>query len=252
MLKDGGALVLVARTCPKQQLRWQLCRRCGGKSGRGAVNCAHVKFCTPEAVREPRDLLCVLCTHPRTYSKAGRQVPEQLRLGLMQQLAAAPQQGGCWLPPCDWAWEVRLFSSRWEGRIDVMLLAAGVSVQVDGSGHTRGFLGWNGGTLQQSLDAACAAEHWRLCRPLVRLTEPDLGAAGCELLRAVLSYIKTHKHTGPLIVMGWGYTRLPVLCGEREVPYPTALARALGDKVVVCKTSGHPSGLPDGVGLLTL
>lgn len=251
-LQEGGAWVLVARTCPTLQLRWQQFKKCGGETGRGAVHCVHFKFCTPGAVKKPRDLLCPLCAHPRTFSKAGRQMPQQLHLEFMRDLDAPQQQE--WLPLCSWASEVRLLPGRstWPGRIDIMLLAAGVSVQVDGSGHTRGHLGWDGGTPQQQLDAECAAEHWRLVRPLVRLTEPDLGAKGCDLLRSVLAYVQSGKHTGPLIVMGWGYTSLPVLCGGREVPYPMALAAALGEGVATCCTEGHPSGLPDGVGLLTM
>lgn len=243
---EEGPRVL-AYTAQQLQLRWQQCSCTGGGRASRVVWCEHVKYCTPEAVRKPRDLLCVLCAALGTYNNTRRQWPQALHLGFMGVLDAREHRS--WLSPADWAWEVRLLPSEWAGRIDIMLLAAGVSVQVDGSGHTRGLLGWDGGTDQEGLDAECAAKHWESGRPLVRLTEIDLGAAGCRLLQWVLQLMQSAHPPSPLIVMGWGYTELGVgEGGGKEMPYPAALAKKLNAR---CHMHEEP-GPAKGVALLTM
>lgn len=202
--------VILATTNKLTQLNWRLCITCGGESGKNIDFCHHIKRCTPEAIDEPKMLLCCLCADRGYYKSWGRAFPsEEVQHPFMVE---ADHE----LYHTEWVWECKCLST-WNGCIDLFLLDCELMVQVDGSQHFDGVM-FDEAKVQdikdkhvrQGRDWECNELAWKEGGAMLRLHYKDLGASGIALMLWVREQLDNNVLARPVLVLSEHFNELQV------------------------------------------
>jgi hypothetical protein len=198
--RGGGdcAAVEVGRTTEGLKLDFEL--DCG----------LHCRRCTPNAVREPRQLMCRFCCTDQELKRAKRDRPSAFERTAFRLFAALH-------PAREWRWQVcPPFASGRPKPFDFLHAPTATYIEVDGRHHFYGGIHNVPTAEQQRVDVEMMAAVWRLGAALVRLHYHDLaGAAGAAdaTVRAALD--RRGRRGGPLLVLSPCYNPGPAVARGR-------------------------------------
>jgi hypothetical protein len=220
-VRDGWPLLLASAESSKyvpladsnktEQFNWRLCITCGGDSGRPMHFCCHIKRCTPNALDQPKLLLCALCAERGYYLSFNRLFPsEDVQYPFMVDANGV-------LHKTEFVWECKCLST-WNGCIDMLLLDCQLMVQIDGSQHFSGVMVDSKKiddirTIhdQQGKDWDCNVRAWEAGHAMLRLHYKDLGASGIALMLWVRDKLRSNELPRPLLVLSKSFKELHVV-----------------------------------------
>lgn len=167
----------------------QICSSLEGHKVAVGCRCSegHVRYCTPNSIRTPRDWLCQFCHHAQQAWKAAR------KRAVVESEKAAMQAFRDADIDRQVAWEVSL--PFWRGRVDFYDIPSKTVVQADGRSHRVVTHKLQPGR-QLKLDLRCCIKAWQGGVRLLRLyhnpgggpQQLEQGHSGCH--PAVLHQIR--------------------------------------------------------------
>lgn len=173
----------------------------------------HVRRCTPNAVRDKKQLLCPLCSSAAVLKRAkkrGLSQPERNACALLFDLRQARE----------WRWQVcPPLKSGKQWVFDFMHAGTGILYEVDGKQHCVGGMHGVPAAEQQRRDIEKMRDVWVSGGLFVRMHHADLGAGGA---RTAILHAFAHKEagsTGPLVVFSPSYNPT-VAVTKDEVLHP--------------------------------
>ena len=224
------------RSNDSDKIYWRLCSNVGsrikGHVGEGAVFCPHRKLCTPDAVRSPAVLACLLCAPTQHLDRLRRAMGSlYTQLPFMQRVNDV-------LAPSVWVWECKCVPG-WHGCLDLALPGLRLVVQVDGRQHFAGEMFGKAACEQVERDVRCmqaaASSRWTL----LRLHHRDLGDRGMDLFLFTIQHI-TRNPSACVLLLSRSYGSLLLPTGGSSEPYTARARRAVGGNPTVVQ--GQPAG----------
>lgn len=212
-----------------------------------ALSCGtHKRRCTPNALREPRRLLCRFCTPANELKKNKCERPSSIERAAFDVILGLANGG-------EWRWQVcppagPHFPTR-PKPLDFLHAPTGVYFKVDGQQHFKGGMHGVPSTRQQQIDIESMVAVWREGGALVRLHHADLAGAAKAAratAEAALQYRKANP-LGPLLILTPSYNPGPVIGTTRfEDPwyFINRLPTIFGSAPAVINSNGSMWLLP--------
>ncbi len=208
--QDGVEQKLL-RSEDKQQFLWCATGCAAGKQ--------HYKCCTPDALRDPRTLLCCFCTYESgAWVAAGRKAPPPAEWEFMK-LVDQQQQS------TEWCWQVHIKGRH--GRVDFYNWKSDLYLQVDDSYHFSN-------NCQNDVFMSDFECNEVCCRRRLALVRAH--AADFELRDITLAAIETAlQHNTVVFTASYKLNGMPHIDKLRAAVGPAAVYRSdpFGNKLVI-------------------
>jgi hypothetical protein len=157
----------------------------------------HLRRCTPNAVREPRNLMCRFCCPASALKRARRNCPSALERAVYRLLPAlAPMQ--------EWRWQFCPLLPRADlAPVDFYHVPSGTHLEVDGPQHFTSTMHDAPAPQQQNHDIRKTTALWAAGAALVRIHHADVagGAAAVAEAAAWALHARACGYAGPLLVL---------------------------------------------------